>query len=57
MSWYKRLIDKVKASYAKRVEKDASEEKEFKTARTSQIESQLKAAGLSDEQIKKLRGK
>jgi hypothetical protein len=57
MSWYKKLIEKVKKAYAKRNEEEKDKEKEFKTVRTSGIESQLKAAGLSDEQIAKLRGK
>ncbi len=57
MSWYRKLIDKVKRAYSKRTKDEATKEEEFKTTQTSQIENQLKAAGLSDEQIKKLRGK
>ncbi len=52
MSWYKRLIEKVKSYYAKR----AKEQEDTRTARTKQIEDGLRQAGVDEVTIKRLRG-
>ena len=57
MSWFAKLKRRV-INHLKRQNKEKAKKKtEFKTVRTSAIEKQLRRAGISEKEIKRLRGK
>ncbi len=56
-SWVARLKKKVRKELDKRKEEKGKKKKEFETARTKRVKEELRKAGLSKADVKKLQDK